>query len=72
VIHASGQCVSLWRQPESMEAQQDPEFNQRVDDMLSTLIVVMDDVHDPRGRQGVEWRKEFGHVTHEVTRPSCG
>ena len=35
-----------------MEAQQDPEFNQRVDDMLSTLIVVMDDVHDPRGRQG--------------------
>ena len=20
----------------------------------------------------VEWRKEFGHVTHEVTRPSYG
>ena len=44
--------MSLWRQPESMEAQQDPEFNQRVDDILSTLIVVMDDVRDPRGRQG--------------------
>ena len=22
--------------------------------------------------EDLEWRKEFGHVTHEVTRPSCG